>query len=717
MRSLALAFVLSMALLSTAALAEVPGLMNYQGTLTDGAGLALDTTVAMTFSIYDDSTAGTQLWTETQGSVEVTAGVFNVLLGSVTAIVDTVFNGPDRWLGMQVGGDAELIPRQRMASVGYAFVAGSSAAGADSDWTIAGDDIYSAVSGNVGIGDATPDCKLDVTGAINTDSVYSIGGTTVLSVEGSYNTLVGEDAGANVDDGYCTIVGYQAGFNGTGYGYNTFVGYQAGYNNGSMRNTFIGSKAGYANTSGLGNTFVGWSAGSSNTSGGGTFLGYAAGSSNTTGSGNTFLGDAAGNSNISGGWNTFVGYQAGFKNERGYNTFVGNNAGYDNTTGSENTFLGWYAGYENTTGSDNAFLGAQAGRWNTEGYSNTFVGHSVGIFNTTGYNNTFLGVDVGRYNTEGYGNAFVGMEAGHSNTTGYRNTALGWGAGHANSTGNNNVFLGWEAGYHETGSEKLYIANGPDTSDVLIHGDFATGQVGIPGKLAIGTMTPNTDLTIVNPYFPGFRMRNSNASMSLAIFQSSGIIELVTETSTILKIGSNFADNLILMPDGSVGIGNNNYPSVMLDVDGTASVQVLEITGGADLAEPFPTSSGEKIPMGSVVVIDVNNPGQLKISDRAYDTRVAGVVSGANGIKPGLTLTQEGSFESGQNVALGGRVYVQADASYGTIQPGDLLTTSDTPGHAMKVTDYSKASGTVLGKAMTALESGRGLVLVLVNLQ
>ena len=68
-------------------------------------------------------------------------------------------------------------------------------------------------------------------------------------------------------------------------------------------------------------------------------------------------------------------------------------------------------------------------------------------------------------------------------------------------------------------------------------------------------------------------------------------------------------------------------------------------------------------------------------------------------------------------MALTGGVYCWADAYNGSIQPGDLLTTSDSPGHAMKVTDYAKAQGAIIGKAMTSLEEGRGLVLVLVTLQ
>jgi hypothetical protein len=148
------------------------------------------------------------------------------------------------------------------------------------------------------------------------------------------------------------------------------------------------------------------------------------------------------------------------------------------------------------------------------------------------------------------------------------------------------------------------------------------------------------------------------------------------------------------------------------------SVCSLTVRGGCDIAEPFEMSRSEKeIPKGAVVVIDEDNPGHLKMSDRACDRRVAGIISGANGVNTGVKLTQEGVFENGQNVALSGRVYVQADAGNGSIVPGDLLTTSEVPGHAMKVTDHAKAQGAILGKAMTGLKEGSGLILVLVTLQ
>jgi hypothetical protein len=64
-----------------------------------------------------------------------------------------------------------------------------------------------------------------------------------------------------------------------------------------------------------------------------------------------------------------------------------------------------------------------------------------------------------------------------------------------------------------------------------------------------------------------------------------------------------------------------------------------------------------------------------------------------------------------------GKVMCKADAGYGPIACGDLLTTSATPGHAMKATDASRFAGAVLGKALGSLEDGRGFVPVLVALQ
>lgn len=151
--------------------------------------------------------------------------------------------------------------------------------------------------------------------------------------------------------------------------------------------------------------------------------------------------------------------------------------------------------------------------------------------------------------------------------------------------------------------------------------------------------------------------------------------------------------------------------------EGRIRTQVLEITGGADLSEQFHvTADDAAIQPGMVVCIDPKNPGKLVVSHNAYDRTVAGIVSGADGVKPGLLMGQHGTIADGAfPVALTGRVWCFADETAGAIQPGDLLTTSTISGACMKVTDYAKAQGAIIGKAMSGVNDGK--VLVLVSLQ
>lgn len=235
------------------------------------------------------------------------------------------------------------------------------------------------------------------------------------------------------------------------------------------------------------------------------------------------------------------------------------------------------------------------------------------------------------------------------------------------------------------------------------------------GNVGIGTGEPTENLEIRSEggvssslllsqgNKSGWRFRSSDLDNDLRIASTNDF----TTYETRLSIGKN----------GRVGIGVVN-PEAKLHVDGTTRTNVLEITGGADLAEPFVVDKAHDIQAGMVVAIAPDKPGQLQLAHKAYDRTVAGIVSGANGVNPGLTMTQEGSIADGSlPVALTGRVYCWADASSGAIAPGDLLTTSDTPGHAMKVTNHERAQGAVIGKAMSSLHEGTGFVLVLISLQ
>jgi hypothetical protein len=148
---------------------------------------------------------------------------------------------------------------------------------------------------------------------------------------------------------------------------------------------------------------------------------------------------------------------------------------------------------------------------------------------------------------------------------------------------------------------------------------------------------------------------------------------------------------------------------------GLVKAKTLQIVGGADLAERFDAAAGAE--PGTVMAIDPSAPGQLRIADAPYSHTVAGVVSGANGLDAGLELGKGAASDRTVALALTGRVWVKCDASGGAIHPGDLLTTAARPGHAMLARDRDRAPGAILGKAMTSLEAGTGLVLVLVSLQ
>jgi hypothetical protein len=129
-------------------------------------------------------------------------------------------------------------------------------------------------------------------------------------------------------------------------------------------------------------------------------------------------------------------------------------------------------------------------------------------------------------------------------------------------------------------------------------------------------------------------------------------------------------------------------------------------------------TSSETLEPGTVVVADVEHEGQVRTASTAYDDAVIGIVSGAGDIKPAQLLRPPGTLADGEvPVSMGGRVWCKCDASNGDIKPGTLLTTSATPGHAMKASDKARAQGAIVGKALTSLKEGKGLVLVWVTHQ
>jgi hypothetical protein len=141
----------------------------------------------------------------------------------------------------------------------------------------------------------------------------------------------------------------------------------------------------------------------------------------------------------------------------------------------------------------------------------------------------------------------------------------------------------------------------------------------------------------------------------------------------------------------------------------------IVFTNAADCAEDFDVVEEKLAEPGTVMVVGAD--GRLEPCTRAYDKRVIGVISGAASYRPAIVLDKHPELAGRRPIALIGKVFCKVDASHGALGVGDLLTTSPTEGHAMRADSAALAFGSVIGKAMQALDEGCSLVAVLVARQ
>ena len=732
------------------ATAEIPKTISYQGFLKDQNGDAIYDTLTIKFCLWNVETGGnTPLWCETH-SVDIEGGIYSVVLG-LTNPVNLPFDVP-YYLGVTVGGDQEMTPRQRLSSVPYALntqlqsetdptvlesvkdgiswtevadrpdglddgddvgieeetdpEVGTNVTGYISKWTgtaLEKGSIFD--NGNVGIGTATPSSKLEVAGVIhsNTGGIKFPDGTTQISAA-TGGTISWNVSGTNL---YYTDGNIALGHTDPG-DYRLYV-------SGELRSTNHLMTDNYLVIAGSG-------------AAGGHFPNKDFWFQYQDGQGDLHIGRN--------GWDPLV------KLKRNQNVlYTPGSLGVGTETphtalelperglqiGSSETVTDNFHIVSDTHGGPRG-LRFWNGNYGSGSHLMTILDNgAVGIGTTSPQGQLHINfADSG-----GYGLILDGSRSDNQNFILFRNSY--W-------TDDENSCMAY-----------VGALDSVDQGGHLVFGTTAAGSgvTGTPtervritkvGNVGIGTANPAValDLNAQNVQDGGLRVFGTGDSggagdMGIRLVNtgeggSEWFIDSTSKTSGygggklafVSPIGNHPA---MVLTSVNVGVGTNE-PTEKLHVNGNilatgmTTTDSLKITGGADIAEPFKVSEKHQIKPGMVVSIDPENPGELKLSEKAYDRCVAGIVSGAGGINTGMVMSQmEAKDGHSQLVALTGRAYCWCDATERAVQPGDLLTTSDTPGHAQKVLEYANAPGAIIGKAMSSLDSGKGLVLVLVALQ
>ncbi len=426
MKSKTMAWLLFGVILASCGLAnaqDVPQLINYQGRLIDHSGAPVDgSTLEVRFELVDGDTPGSSLlWGETQAAVSVSKGIYSVLLGSVNPITPSVFSGSTVYLEVTVRGEV-FTPRQRIASVPFAMVAGDCGGGdyyskAEVDAMIAA--LQAQIDGN-SVNIATNSATLGVVEEkLEPVSVTKKGDTVSDLIFTGVNVHVRSGTGATDGDT-------------TGYG-NLIVGYNENsslYDRSGSHNIIVGKDHGYSSYGGLvagqGNRILGVYASVS-----GGSLNVASGSCSTVAGGGGYVTNHA-----------FANYSAIIG---GYGNLAGDSLVTDHSVGENSTLVG---------GDSNLAYGMASTV--SGGFDNRSAGYATGV--SGGYHNLASGdfaVVSGGYNNVASGDDSAVLGGRGNGADGNESTVSGGYQNHANgnyssvSGGNGHTITGyynWQAG-------------------------------------------------------------------------------------------------------------------------------------------------------------------------------------------------------------------------------------------------------------------------------
>lgn len=635
------------------ATADAPSVIPYQGRLTDASGQPVQATLPMTFALYAVPQGGSADWIEAHPAITVTDGLFTAYLGDIVPLSAQVLNG-NAYLGLTVGSDSEMTPRQRLGSVPYARTL---AAGA-------------TISGAAG----------PLVSVVNTLDAFRPGNGTALALHGT--TGSGPVLSVRLD----SADGPPAAFASAIYARrDSGIGAWA-----TIQSTNYSDWPGLAANSTSGTALVGISGdpGTSGSPAGGPFFGWAG----------TLLPAAKagvlGYSSVGPGvfaWSSIT-----------HSLVVSGSA---HVTGE---LLAGRASIEGSSASSllvvsNTLVAPEAPGIQSYGNPGVQGWSTAGAPGVAGHNDTASGVGV------------LGTSLNHSAVAGYAGIAGGQpgsatalalqkaGVAGFSTIGPGGYFSATNTGLYATGINGPAIVaykGGPMDGYGFDHTIVASGGL-VPGLSAVvGTSWSG-------PGMYGLSQEGSGVLGQGGRSTGGPVEEPLKSVSANTGAG--------VMGYSTVGPGVFAWSTIThsLVVSGSARVTGDLLVSGdvitnADVAEYYVAVG--MLEAGDVVVLDASTDLGVRRADQPYDTRVAGVIS----TDPAIILP--GAVD-GVPLALVGRVPVKTDASFGAIRVGDLLTTSPTPGHAMRCGDRLQCVGAIIGKALEPLDSGSGVILVLVTLQ
>jgi hypothetical protein len=261
-----------------------------------------------------------------------------------------------------------------------------------------------------------------------------------------------------------------------------------------------------------------------------------------------------------------------------------------------------------------------------------------------------------------------------------------------------------------------------------VQGEADSGGVGV-----LGTSDSGPGVQGVSPHGPGV---NGQSYSSDGVYGQSGSshgvygesqnfdgVKGISHSPSHAGVAAQNDSSLVGSGDGNFGLWAVSSNGVGVYGQGTPAGYFngdVRVTGdvilvNADCAEDFDVAD-DALTVEPGTVLTINEQGELTTAAVPYDSRLAGIVSGAGDLRPAIVLHRIVARKRRVPVALLGKVGCKVDASYASVGAGDLLTTSATPGYAMKAVSRRRAVGAILGKALTDLKTGQGIIPVLVCL-